>query len=335
MSCHTGEGGLGDQLEQAIYCHYVAALLDADAIVDGFHVSTHRGGEEFRDAAALLGLNLRLTEAGARSYFTAPPLSGTQFIGAVDAEGLHNEVLAGRKNLSCHVMYASDIRSCSGVDAWCDVRPVFDNFQLTYHKLRNNDARAGCVKLGLGFVERKPTPETVQISWHIRTGDICLRCNDMDYWKRIYSQLLSVPAIARSHAITFESHDRVEWLEKEPLFAGASYFHTNQSLLESVCRFITADVLISTGSSFGPFVASFLPPMQPILLEERRKEAKTVKEDRFVHHFFKPWESIHMEDGQVQMDPQLFATHVDSMLRDRFLDQEVYGGAQCAASPAG
>lgn len=329
MSCQVGEAGFGDQLEHSIFCNYIAALLDADAILDGFHPSAHhRGGGEYLEAAALLGLTSRLTESGARSYFSNPPLSATQFISAPDAEALNREVRRGKKNHSCFVMYASDIRSC-GADAWCDMRQVFDNFQLTYHKLRNNDARQGCFERGLGFLSRAPLPETVQISWHIRTGDVCLHCNDIDYWKRIYSQLLSVPTIAHSHTITFESQFRAEWLEAEPMFANASYSHSNQTLLASICRFITADVLITTGSSLAPFVAAFLPPLAPVVLEERRKEAQNVGESRWAHHFFKPWESFHMEDGQIQMALDNFIMQVDSVLRDRLLDEIVYGG-QCA-----
>lgn len=332
VSCRTGNAGLGDQLEQAIYCGYIATLMDGDAIVDGFSSSVHRGGEDYRDAAMLLGLNLRLTEAGARSYFSNPPLSSAQFLEAQNAEQIYKEVQAGRRNHSCHVVYTSSIHSChDSPDGWCDMRPVFDNFLLTYYKLRANDARQGCLDRGLGFPQREPTREAIQISWHIRTGDRCFHCNNVTYFRRVYSQLLSVPIIARAHRVSIDSHDRVEWLEKDPLFANATFFHTNQTLLSSLCRFVTADVIVTSGSSFAPIVVAFLPPLAPLVLEERRKEVQQYAGGQFAHHFFKPHEAVLMEDGEVtNFSEEGFVTHVQSILADRLLLEEQFGGGGCA-----
>lgn len=324
VSCQTGTGGLGDQLEQAVYCIYIATLLDADVILDGFLQSSHRGGSEYRDAAALLGINLRLTVDGARSYFVNPPLSSPPtWITAPEAEALNSDVRSGKKALPCHTLYASDIRTCSGVDAWCDVRPFFNNFDATFFRLRRNDAKQACLDRGLGFTSRGES-NAVHISWHIRTGDICLHCGDVSFFQRIYSQLLSVSVIARSHVIAFESSHRVEWLDNQSMFSRALFYHTNQTLFETLCRFITADILITSGSSFAPFVAAFLPPLSPIVLEERRKEAGP-NEIRFIHHFFQEHEAILMEDGKIADDGPDFITLLDSVTRDRFQGESWYG----------
>lgn len=119
--------------------------------------------------------------------------------------------------------------------------------------------------------------------------------------------------------------------------------HSTQSLLSTVCRFATADVLVASGSSLPPFVAAFLPPLSPLVVEERRKEAATVNDTRFFHHFFRPHEALLIEDGDlVNMDEGEFAQWAESVLSDRLAlegrareQERQCGGAAAAAAAAG
>lgn len=318
VSCATHEGGLGDQLEQYIYCASVAKLLDAEVIIEGFHRSVHRGGDEFHEVATLLGINLRLTTNGVRSLYSSPPLSVTKWISKPDAVILHKAVKKGDTSFPCHIMYASDIRSCQAVgDQWCDLAPTFDSFEATQFRLRRNDAKHECMVRGLGFF-RRSTEETVNIAWHVRTGDICLNCDNLTYFEHIFDTLLTVPSIARAHVLAIDSHDKIDWLAKSNMFHHAVVYHTNQKLIDTVCRFITADVLVTSGSSFAPFVAAFLPPWSPVVLEERRKEAPATPTS-FIRHFFRATEAILMEGGAIQVDGAEFTSLLDSILRDKLV----------------
>ena len=177
------------------------------------------------------------------------------------------------------------------VHNWCDFRPSYNSLQAVMATLRDNVSKQVCRARRLGFTEQSCS---LKIVWHVRTGDICPRCGDSAYFKRLYSALLRVPQIGRNHELYIESQHPVTFLESVPLFRSAK-FSSNSSLLQSVCKFLTADLLLTTGSSFSPFVAAFAPQWSPILFEERRKEAKI--DSKFPHHFFHNDSAILLEDG--------------------------------------
>ena len=176
-------------------------------------------------------------------------------------------------------------------NTWCDFRPVYNSLQVVTATLRDNFAKQTCRSRRLGFAAKSCS---VKIVWHVRTGDICPRCGDSEYFKRLYTSLLKVPQIRSNHELYIESQHPVTFLETLPLFRSAK-FNSNSSLLQSVCKFLTADILLTTGSSFSPFVSAFAPAWSPILFEERRKEAR--RDSTFPHHFFNNDSAILLEDG--------------------------------------
>jgi hypothetical protein len=109
--------------------------------------------------------------------------------------------------------------------------------------------------------------------WHVRTGDVCLNCRTA-YYSGLFIQLQRALG-GRRAAVTFESQHPLKFggprqLADLPEFAGAR-FVVKDKLINTVCRFLTADVLLTTGSSLPAMVAAFAAPWAPIVVEERQK----------------------------------------------------------------
>ena len=159
--------------------------------------------------------------------------------------------------------------SCAG---WCPHNfRGYSALRDVQHLLRQNSAQAECRRKGLGF-PRSP-PDAVQMVWHVRTGDVCLNCRT-SYYVRLFRSLKAALGGGRKVQLTFESQHVLQFpdgrLQDAPEFAGAS-FRVNASLKETVCRFLTTDVLATTGSSLPAMVVAFAPPWRPIVVEERIK----------------------------------------------------------------
>ena len=87
----------------------------------------------------------------------------------------------------------------------------------------------------------------------MRAGDICLHCDDLSYYRRIHL-LLNTSLEGFEYKIIFEAQEKVTFLEQE--FPHAQ-FHIGSKLVQTVCNFLTADILITAGSSFAPMAAAF------------------------------------------------------------------------------
>lgn len=284
----------------------------------------------------MLGINLALTEDAARARYPNASWGKDLRMDRPDALKRAEEARAGGAPLPCFTFIDSHIYSCGATgDPWCDNVPGFRNFELTYWRLRNNSIRERCFAMGEGFLDRGTHGDQVHISWHLRNGDICLHC-DPGYPAKVYEQLLSVPAIRRAHHLAIDAHDYSEGIDKEPLFRRAAarfdFFNTNQTLVSTVCRFATADVLVTAGSSLAPFIAAFLPPLNPIVVEERRKEANT--DPRPDKHFFKDYEAVLM-DGDGQIITEGYAAWLDSVLSDRLRMERQFNSSSSSIGGGG
>lgn len=309
--------------------------MDAEqpVIVDGLKSSWHRGTEEYPLLASLLGINLNFSEADARARFPGATWAEKPLeVGLFDARRRAELVRTTNASHPCFQIITTSIQGCPFHQGWCDNGPEFDNFVETYRSLRNNSLKSECLARGLGFTDRGPDGIRVNIAYHVRNGDRCIRCAESGYFVGLYRQLLASPTVARAHHVAFDSHDRLESVEKDPAFqfpdnaSRAEFHHTSQTLLSTVCRFATADILVMTGSSLPPLVAAFLPPNQPLLVEERRKEATNVSDFSNHHHFFKEWESVHVEDGRVAGDAAAAAAAIEAVVADRLAVERQFGG---------
>lgn len=328
VKCSTGGEGLGDQLEHYIYCVHVGVLLGAEVVVEGFedggHVGGARGHHEYLEVVKLLGVQPISRASVAvtlpNESFTEQHVTFRQVLNIRDSSRTNNY------SNPCRVVYLTDIRSCNfNGDDWCDNGPTFDAFVNTYSRLRRNQAKHDCMKLGLGFHDRGASGSTINIAWHIRTGDRCIHCNNVSYFNGVYTKLLEVPSILHSHSLAIDSTDAVAWLWKEKLFNNTtSRFHSQERVINSVCRFITADVLITSGSSFAPMIAAFLPPLSPVVVEEQRKEALGKGSVPFASHFFRPHEAVLMDEGRIRMTSAKFVTFLESHLREKIVREKNY-----------
>lgn len=334
VNCRTGGEGLGDQLEHYIYCVHAGVLLDATVIIEGFedsgHVVASGAQHEYRDVARLLGIDLNETVAAKKLLnvsFAEVGISLSQILALRDA------VRSGVSELPCNVIFVSDIRSCDFEgDDWCDNGPTFDAFRNTYKRLRRNNAKRDCLSRGAGFLDRGPSGSALNIAWHIRTGDRCLHCNNVTYFTGVYQKLLEVPMLSNSHTLAIDSTDPVTWLWKDSLFGNRTIFHTNEKVVASVCRFITADILVTSGSSFAPMIAAFLPPQSPIILEEQRKEVRGRSKVPFATHFFRESEAVLMDEGVIRMGDADFIALLDSILREKVVREKQYSSGSCNTS---
>ena len=311
--CNTGPGGLGDQLEHYVYCLYCAKLLNATVIVDGFRKgpTQHLGTSEYHKIARHLGIDFSLTKHGVEH-------NGQLFhstLSFADVFSTHQQISNGSRTVPCNTLFQSDIYSCPGDSngvGWCDFLPKYESLKSVLWTLRRNHARKDCFES-----ERRTAPALpyVRVVWHVRTGDVCLRCNQVDYFEYLYTLLLRMNVFqSYGHDLTFESQGRVDFLENHALFQNATFFH-NSSLMDTVCRFLTADVLITSGSSLPVFIAAFAPPWAPIVLEERRKEAQL--QSTMAHHFFNEEEAVLLEDGRPLISDVELSTLFENILGDR------------------
>jgi len=305
FSCKTMSNGLGDQLERYTYCLHVAKLLGlngSDMLVHGFaHApEKHTGANEMPEIAAFLGIETEAT----RGLSVAELRRGRK--GPQGVRGLpvwqvslyqvfqmHARLLAGDWELPCGAVYTSEINSCQG---WCTRKleryTALEDVQWTK---RGHRVRQKCHAAGLGFPEQR---SAVQVVWHVRNGDICLLCR-ADYYTELHAQLRTALG-QRPMAITFESQRPIQFntepqLRNLPQFEGATY-NSNATLLASICTFLTADVLITTGSSLPVHVASFGDPWQPVLFEERVKGGNNPYIPLHYHH---PESAVLLKQGKI------------------------------------
>jgi hypothetical protein len=111
----------------------------------------------------------------------------------------------------------------------------------------------------------------------------------------------------------FESHIPLTISEKDLGFSAT--FYSNSSLLATVCRFLTADVLITSGSPFPAFIGAFAQPWSPIIMEERRKGINATSLS--LHHHFSDEEAILLEDGlPLKSDDELLPLFQSVMRKD-------------------
>lgn len=299
FSCKTMSNGLGDQLERYTYCLHVAKLLGlngSDMLVQGFaHApEKHTGANELPEIAAFLGIETEAT----RGLSVSTLRKGRNRlpvwqVSLYQVFQMHARLLEGDWELPCGAVYTSEMNSCHG---WCTRKTerytALEDVQWTK---RGNHVRQKCHAAGLGFPEQR---SAVQVVWHVRNGDICLQCR-ADFYTELHAQLRAALG-QRPMAMTFESQRPIQFNSKPqlrdlPQFKGATYNH-NATLLASICTFLTADVLITTGSSLPVFVASFGDPWQPILFEERVKGGNNPFIPLHYHH---PESAVLMKQGKI------------------------------------
>ena len=174
---------------------------------------------------------------------------------------------------------------------WCSNDPTYKGLQAVRWKLRSAAPRERCFARSLGYPPRTASAP-LRVVWHVRTGDVK---TNMSYF-RAFGETLSALADGRPLSIVFESQDELP-SDVRASFSAAQ-FNTGSPLLDTICRFLTADVLIMTGSSFPAMIAAFAPPWMPVVLEGRRKNRGRY-DPHHAHHYFTAEEALLVEDGEL------------------------------------
>lgn len=285
LDCDLGMDGLGDQLEHYVYCLNAAKMLNISYFPPSWPVGKFHPNPEYPKVAKLLNINISLAPR---------PKADNLKLVALNLEELrvlNSAIATGARAPLCDVMVQTSIRSCNG---WCDFSQTYASLNNVIWLLRCNMAKQTCQAHKLGF---PPNDSNVNVVWHLRNGDVCLHCDRAAYYTDIHARFFNV--LPRPAKLFFESEYSMPFLESEPAFKDAEFRH-NRTILDTVCTFLTADVLITTGSSLPVFVAAFAPPWHPIVIEEMRKEVSEENGAVFPH-FFNEHQAVRMWNGKIRL----------------------------------
>ena len=145
-----GSAGMGDQLEHYLYYLYLAKLLDATLVVDGFMNggfyntnALHSGSTEYRWVAEhLFGIPMKWNATYVRSVYQ-PATIGLKYDDVTTAK---SKEIAGGPSVSslllpCNTMATSSIKDCDG---WCHRTRPFVGFTEVGWMLRQNKGYEKC-----------------------------------------------------------------------------------------------------------------------------------------------------------------------------------------------
>lgn len=116
------------------------------------------------------------------------------------------------------------------------------------------------------------------VLWHIRTGDICLHCDNQQYYENIHSFLLPVVEMVPTRYILMHQND--PHINELFMFIKRNQTTTNLEILlymetdsqRVIQTIVECDIVISSGSSFVNNILWFTMLHQPVILQPVIKE---------------------------------------------------------------
>jgi len=313
----VGMSGLGDELEHLIYFLNVAKTLEASLILDGGLTAgssskKHIGSMSYNKVAEILGANY---QHNLSSIFARYGPLTEKYLTFPEVLEFKKALLAGTERLPCRTIIRSYIESCDG--GWCPVVYPEHNFVKNVNWiLRNNSAKQYCHQSNLGFPMKSESKETskevqkkkksINVVWHVRTGDLALHRNVI-YYDVLLRTLLDGIEMTRKDIghklqLVFESQEKVPFLENE---FPAARFNIGKDIFSSVCTFLTSDIFISSGSTFAVVLGFAQQPRHPIIFEEVRKEVIwgdfSKKHTLRQRHIFTKDDAILLDEGKPLM----------------------------------
>lgn len=111
-------------------------------------------------------------------------------------------------------------------------------------------------------------------------------------------------------------------------FGSKAFFFINRPIIESVCRMLTADILITSGSSLA-YVAAISKAQLPLIMEEVRKEAQPQFHGTFgggssipqsLQHVFNEDEAVLLSNGRPIVPVWKFNHRLLATLSDLFIE---------------
>ena len=116
---------------------------------------------------------------------------------------------------------------------------------------------------------------TLNVVWHIRTGDVCLHCTNASKYERLYNFIAETVGLNLKHRINnivvHKQDSRVPLL-----FQNISNvtLHTDTNVGLAIRMFRQADILVTTGSSFSNTVALFTNLHKPLVFQTLDKDSE-------------------------------------------------------------
>jgi hypothetical protein len=161
----------------------------------------------------------------------------------------------------------------------------------------------------LGLSEKK-----VNIVWHMRVGDLCLKCDSVEYYVKVFGFIYeALNGTDFDNIFMFQNIDAFNHTKALLAAIPHSRIYTSTQVEDAVCMLLRTDILVSTGSSFPNSVSIFSPPQRPILFSEVSKEWAMAGPEP--HGFWSPWYYTHqtavkMINGTVQYYKPKYITEI-------------------------
>ena len=192
-----GYGGFGDQFERYAHLLNIARLLKATAVTT-FTNSGQVGSHEYIKLARVMNINMDL-----QNEYTKYNISQNFSFRSLDeVMKIHTEIqLNGGSSprLPCHSVVHVNMYDCSGT--WCSF--MLKEIHEVKWILKNNSFVSYCAKNKLGFKRERGK---VNVLWHVRNGDLCIRCKDPRYFDPLL-QLIRTAMQSKAQAVSVLARD--------------------------------------------------------------------------------------------------------------------------------
>ena len=282
VATNVATAGLGDRLEQAIFARHFARKFRATfVLINGFGKINHEhnGGDDYSRIARYLGVNFLEW-----SHVEAIYKPFTLKLNYMELTTLYNDITVHKNNsLRCNTILEVTLWSCllnnhTNHYSWCHGSSEYRENDLEEAMMIARGHKIGekCLRDGLGFPAREANNDSLIVITHLRSGDICLGCH-LSYFQTLQRTLMKSfrfheSNIGQSVHLAIEAQVNLTLFE-DPFFKNYDFYlpSQNNSLLDTICRFLTADVLVTTGSSFPMMIAMYGLPSMPIVMEESIK----------------------------------------------------------------
>jgi len=297
--------GIGDQIERYTYASYIAFLLDAQLVNANVRNShRHKESYQYKSVAKFLGIYSNISLSNIFVNVSSATRRSVTHAKALQMQQSNKK--------PCNVIYESSITSCGG--RWCSWTFEYLGMEAMAERFQENNSPQKCLGSGLGFEKRR---NKLDILFHVRKGDACLHCDDVDYFKRVYTILKNTTKTFQhlEFNLVFESERPIPFLNNT--FPDSRHYVGEANLLNTVCRMLTSDILVAGGSSFPPMIAMFASKRATIVFEDSRKESHTAPAGHVLrNHFFRKWAAILMENGNLLLPVSTAKEMVERVLRD-------------------
>eukprot|EP01035_Chromulina_nebulosa_P023838 gene23838-30931_t len=187
-----GYGGFGDQFERYAHLLNIARLLKATAVTT-FTITGQVGSHDYIKLARLMNINMDL-----QNEYTKYNIShNISFRSLDEIKKIHTEIISNNgasPRLPCHSAVRVNMYDCSGT--WCSF--LLKEIHEVKWILRNNSFASYCAKNKVGFKRERGR---VNVLWHVRSGDLCIRCKDTGYFDSLL-QLIRTAVQSKAQTVS-------------------------------------------------------------------------------------------------------------------------------------